>query len=346
LEAHSRTDLSDHNEDSTETLTYQIVSLAKRISKLEHNKCIRHEYNPKKIQEAGQFLCPDKHCGRKYAGASDLGKHCQQKHELMGLIVSQRVCYRCREPFPTTRDLILHEKAVHHEVYDLRIEAFLPLFTLYSGRLTWYHFVRDLRVVLGMSSPLSLFSPPSSDSQSSLNNRSDRAPTFTQGNHLAGRSRYNEFRSSYHHSEVDNPESLPASAPLPEINQQLQGRVHGTEEAVLPGIGQAKVQHTMGQDNDVDLYKANGQLDVGQLLFAFENENHQKFTDHSEIGQDCHTALYDIDTFLSSSASNSESSNTMFAGFPIDDTPFYSASNELDSEDFPSDLLDLLDPQG
>jgi hypothetical protein len=51
----------------------------------------------------------------------------------------------------------------------------------------------------------------------------------------------------------------------------------------------------------------------------------------------------EIDSYLSGCASNSEGSNTKFAGYQIDDTALYNANNELDSEEF---LLGLSDTWG
>jgi hypothetical protein len=142
VEARASADSPDHHPDANDSIGYQILVegrlllLADRISKLEHNKRIKNDYSSKVVRKAGHFLCPANHCEKKYGESSDLGKHCQQKHGSMGSIVSQRVCYRCNKSFPTTRELILHEKSEHNEDYVSRIDPFLPFFELSSSKLT------------------------------------------------------------------------------------------------------------------------------------------------------------------------------------------------------------------
>ena len=108
-------------------------------------------------------------------------------------------------------------------------------------------------------------------------------------------------------------------------------------EAFLPGIGQVRVHLAVERVNDVDLWNANGELDVDELLSAFESENYQTHSNHPEIGQGYDIDLYqaetrlDIDASLPGCSSNSESSNIKFAGDQINDTALYNASNELDS---------------
>jgi hypothetical protein len=76
----------------------------------------------------------------------------------------------------------------------------------------------------------------------------------------------------------------------------------------------------------------------------FESENYQTHSNPPGIGQDCDADLYqagthlDIDASLPSCSKNSESSNVRFAGDQINDTALYNANNELDPEEFPSDL--------
>lgn len=349
MEAHSITDSPDHNQDANDSIAHQslteerLLSLASRISKLEHNKHVKYNYSPKVVQKAGRFLCPDNCCEKKYVESSDLGKHCQRSHGSMGSIVSQRVCYQCANSFPTTRDLILHEKSEHGEDYVLRIEPFLRFFQLSSSKTTRYHFARDLTVTLLVAHTKPLLSPPLSESQSPPDNQPDHPPIPAQGNHLAGQSRCNDARSSCHHPQVDNLKGLPADAPLPEISQQLREGVRGAVEAFLPGIGQVRVHLAVERVNDVDLYNANRELDVDEFLSAFESENYQPYSNHPEIGQGSDTDLYqagthlDIDASLPGCSSNSESSNMKFASDRINDTALYNASNELDSEEFPSD---------
>jgi hypothetical protein len=106
----------------------------------------------------------------------------------------------------------------------------------------------------------------------------------------------------------------------------------------LPGIGQVRVNLAVERVNDVDLYNANGELDIDEFLSAFESENYQTHSNHPEIGQGYDTGLYqagthlDIDASLPGCSSNSESSNIKLAGDEINDTALYNASNELDSE--------------
>lgn len=112
----------------------------------------------------------------------------------------------------------------------------------------------------------------------------------------------------------------------------------------MPGIGRDRVHPAVERVNDVDLYNANGELDADEFLSAFESENYQTHSNHPEIGQGYSTDLYrawthlDIDASLPGSSSNSESSNVRFAGDQINDIALYNANNELDPEEFPSDL--------
>jgi hypothetical protein len=365
LEVPSNADSPDHNQDAHGSIAHEtqtgdlLLSLASRISKLEHNKGIENHYIPEVVRKAGKYLCPNKRCDKKYVESSDLGKHCQQKHGSIGSIISQRVCYRCSESFLTTRELILHEKCEYGEDYVLRIDPFLSFFHPSSRKLTWYHFARDLTITSLAANTLPLLPLPVPDSQSPPNDQPDHTSILAQGNHLAGQSQCNEVTPCCHHCQVDNLKGPPADAPLPEISRQSGDGVHGPMEAIFPVIGQVKVQLSMSQiaepykeveqANDVDLYNANGELDVNEFLVTFESENHQTYSNHSEISQGYATGLYEadnhqeIDSYLSGCASNSEGSNTKFAGYQIDDTALYNANNELDSEEF---LLGLSDTWG
>jgi hypothetical protein len=106
----------------------------------------------------------------------------------------------------------------------------------------------------------------------------------------------------------------------------------------------AEPHKAVEQINDVDLYNANRELDVAEFLTALGNENTHTYSNHPEIGQGYDTGSYqagkhlDVGTFPPGCSSNCESSNTKFSGGQIDDTALYNASNELDSEEFLSDL--------
>jgi hypothetical protein len=117
-------------------------------------------------------------------------------------------------------------------------------------------------------------------------------------------------------------------------------------EAFLPGIGQTRVHLAVERVKDVDLYNATGELDVDEFLSAFKSENHQTHSNRPEIGKGYDTDLYragthlDIDASLQGCSKNSEPSNIKFTGDQTNDTALYNASDELDSEEFPSDLWD------
>lgn len=126
MESSLNVDSPDYDQDAHGFIAHaastgdRLLSLANRISKLEHDKGIRNDYIPEVVQKTAKYLCPTKNCDKKYIDPSDLGKHCHEKHCLMRSILSQRVCYRYAKSFPTTQEFIRHEK----EEYDSHITSF------------------------------------------------------------------------------------------------------------------------------------------------------------------------------------------------------------------------------